>query len=460
MVQRQGRLEDPGGAGSALEMTDVRLDRAERHRVDRQAEPAEDRLEALDLGEVAHLGRRAVPLEQGHRGRREAGACPGALDRQALADRVGRRDSLAATVGGSADAAQHGVDPVAGAFGVGEPFEQEDRRALAHHEAVGAVGVRTGAGGGERADLAELDERRRAHVGVDPAGEHGVVVALLETLDGGADRRHRRRAGRVTDVVGTLEVEQVGDPARDDVGELAGHAVLGDVGEAIGDAGAELALDRLAHLGRQAAQAGRAGELPGVFGEEQPAGGDVVAVATHGVAEHHGGAVGVERTVRVAVVDERLARGGDRPLLGAVHLVGDARRDRQLPGDRIPGPVAHPTADLGVGLVGRLGIGIEVGRGLPTLGGRLADRVAAAPQVLPEGGHVGRIRQDRAQADDRDRCVLGLGHGSLHSAAETVAARGVRALSRRLPPARCGHRAGRPRHSCRRSGLPGRRESP
>ena len=86
---------------------------------------------------------------------------PGALDGQPLADRVRRGDALALAVAGAADAAQHGVDPVAVALGVGEPLEHEQRSALAHHEAVRAGVERPGAGRGERADLAELHEARR-----------------------------------------------------------------------------------------------------------------------------------------------------------------------------------------------------------------------------------------------------------------------------------------------------------
>ena len=86
---------------------------------------------------------------------------PGALDRQPLADRVGRGDALALAVAGAADAAQHGVDAVAVALGVGQALEHEQRGALAHHEAVGAGVERPGAGGRQRADLAELHERRR-----------------------------------------------------------------------------------------------------------------------------------------------------------------------------------------------------------------------------------------------------------------------------------------------------------
>ena len=51
------------------------------------ADAAEDRVQALDLDHVADARRGAVALDQPHRVRRDAGVPPGALDREALADR-------------------------------------------------------------------------------------------------------------------------------------------------------------------------------------------------------------------------------------------------------------------------------------------------------------------------------------------------------------------------------------
>ena len=81
-----------------------------------------------------------------------------------------------------ADAEQHRVDPVAVALGVGQPLEHEQRRALAHHEAVRAGVERARPGGGQRADLAELHERGHVHVAVDAAGDGGVELAVDEAL--------------------------------------------------------------------------------------------------------------------------------------------------------------------------------------------------------------------------------------------------------------------------------------
>ena len=101
---------------------------------------------------------------------------------QLLADRVGRGDALALAVARPADAAQHGVDLVAVALGIGQALQQEDRRAFAHDEAVGALGVGPRAGRRERADLAELDEAGDAHVAVDAAGDRHVEIVLAPAL--------------------------------------------------------------------------------------------------------------------------------------------------------------------------------------------------------------------------------------------------------------------------------------
>ena len=65
----------------------------------------------------------------------------------------------------------HSVNLVAVALGVGQPLQHKDRCPFAHYEAVGSVGKGTSARARERADLAELNEGRRAHVAIDAAGE-------------------------------------------------------------------------------------------------------------------------------------------------------------------------------------------------------------------------------------------------------------------------------------------------
>ncbi len=78
-------------------------------------------------------------LDAGHRGRVGTGALPRPAHRQLLTDWVGGGDALALAVGRATDSEDHGVDPVTVTLGVLETLEHEDRRALAHDEAVGVL---------------------------------------------------------------------------------------------------------------------------------------------------------------------------------------------------------------------------------------------------------------------------------------------------------------------------------
>ena len=137
---------------------------------------------------------------------------------------------------------------IAVTLGILETLQQEECGAFAHDEAVGAIGIRTRAGRRQRTDLAELDERRGAHVAIDAAGDDGIVIVFLEPFDGRTDRCHGRCAGRVHDVVGAMEIEQVGDAPRHDVGELARHRVLGNLRYAFAQSSSSLRNDLLAKV--------------------------------------------------------------------------------------------------------------------------------------------------------------------------------------------------------------------
>jgi len=81
----------------------------------------------------------------------------------------------------------------------------------------------------------------------------------------------------------------------------------------------------------------------------------VVQLAAHGGAEHHPGALQVERPVGIAVVCQGLGGDRHRPLLSFVHGAGDAGRDvKALPVER---EAADPGADLRIALVRAAGSG-------------------------------------------------------------------------------------------------------
>ncbi len=386
VVASQDGLEQARGAGRALEVTDLRLDRSQRDLVldGRRLEESRD---ALQLGRVSHASGRSVAFQQGHGGGVEPRALPRTLDGKLLSDRVRGGDALAFAVASAADAADDGVDAITRLLRVFQALADEHSAALAHHEAVGTRIVRVRTVGRERADLAELDEGGRAHVAVHTAGQRHVVVMVDQAIHRGLQARHARGTGRVRGEVRAAQVVHRGHAASDDVGQLARHGVFGGLGQA--------PLDLRLQLGEQCFPRGRGQSLEGidvterfrVFGEGQAQHRLVVALAAHGVAQDDGGGLGVERPIRMASVAQRLAGAQQGPLLPVVHGGCDPGRDAQL--GRIEGDPADPTADLRVGLARRLGIGIPVVRRAPSIGRHFGDRVLPFQNVLPESLRVG-----------------------------------------------------------------------
>ncbi len=372
-MERQDSLEHPGGPGGALEVADIGFDRTERHAPRTETQRAEDGVQAAHLDHVAHSGGGAVPLDETDRFRGDAGVLPGALDGALLADRIGRGDAFAFAVTAGAEAADDGVDFVAVAFGIHQTFEQEDRRSLAHDEAVGAIGVGARTVRAESADLAELDERFGPHVAIHAAGQDGVELAEAQAVHCRLQRRQRRGAGRVGDEIWPGEVEHVGHPSGDDVGEFARHGVFRDLREArMYAAGHALNQGRL-HLRRKPLEGRQGGEDVQVFGQVDADGGEVMVLSGHGVAQHHRHPFRVEMPFRVAVIFERLVRGNDRPLLRLVNQHLALGRDGNPHLHRFELEAAHPAADLAVSLVGRGRVGVVEKFGLPAFGRQVGD---------------------------------------------------------------------------------------
>ncbi len=190
--------------------------------------------------------------------------------------------------------------------------------------------------------FAELDERVRPHVAVDAAGDDGVAVPRHEHVHRGVEGGEGRGAGGVGGEVRPAQVEDVGHAAGEDVRELTGHRVLGDLGQLVRHDLPPAREDGPAHAGRQVEELLRFEEQPLVFGERDAQGGQVVALPRHRVAEDDRRAVGVELLLRVAVVGESLGGDGDRPLLPLVHRPRHPRRD--VPALPVELEAAHPTS--------------------------------------------------------------------------------------------------------------------
>ena len=171
-----------------------------------------------------------------------AGSCPAsterALYRQDLALEPWRQQARSLAVGGLADPLEHRVDPVTVPRRVLGPLEREDTQPLAHQRAVTPLG--------EGAHMARARQRPQLveqHVdlgrdgGVHAAGQHHVGPAGTQFGHCRLDRQVCRRAGRVDQEVGPVQVEPVGDAPRHHVGHQPGRDVGVNFGNAIGQRG-------------------------------------------------------------------------------------------------------------------------------------------------------------------------------------------------------------------------------
>ena len=235
VAQGKDGFKYAGGAGRALQMADVGFYRAQGHRLLRQPGCGKRFVQAFHFGHIADAGRGAVAFDQADRIQGHAGVLPATLHGQSLADGIRRRDAFAFAITGAAHAANDRVNGVAGLFGIGKALENEDGCTFAHHEAIGASGIRARAGSGQRADFAKFNVRGRAHVGVDTTGDRGVEIVLRQALDGRTGCRHGRSACRVGHEIRAAEIVQGGDAPGDDIGQFAWHGVFGDLRKTLVD---------------------------------------------------------------------------------------------------------------------------------------------------------------------------------------------------------------------------------
>src|SRR5579864_1254655 len=127
-------------------MSEVGLHRAQRNRMGWKVETIQNIDHALYFNYIPDTGRCTVPLDVADGGWRQACILPGALNGELLAGRVRCGNPFASSIARSTHAAQHGVDLVTIALGVGEAFQQEDGRTFSHDEAICPFGIwaRTG----------------------------------------------------------------------------------------------------------------------------------------------------------------------------------------------------------------------------------------------------------------------------------------------------------------------------
>ena len=191
MVQTEDRRHQPGGAGCAHQVPDVRLDCAEEDSLLRAEVAAVGCEHPLDLCPVGERRPGRVRLDELQGVRPVAGRGERAPDRTGL--RAGTRcpDSIGAAVARRSDTPDHRVDPVLVTDGVFEPFRDQHARAFTQHEPVRGSVERPAARARKDADLAERDQDQRMEVRVTPSGHSQVELAGEQPLDRLVERGQR-----------------------------------------------------------------------------------------------------------------------------------------------------------------------------------------------------------------------------------------------------------------------------
>ena len=251
--------------------------------------------------------RRSMTLVEVHVDRVDSGLCIGSLERELLTAWIGGCDALALSVARRTDTADHRVHPVAIPTRIAQALEDHDARAFAHDEAVRALIKRCGVIGRQGPNLAELGVGGDAHGAIRATRDTHVDITALKCLYGRLNSRHRARTGCIDREFWSTQIKGIGDPARDDVGELARHGVFVDDGEVALQTVLEARQDLVLHCriqlgeGRQTLQRLLEGRHPGSH--------DVVVrdLTAHGVTEDdaHAGSIKLS-SLSVARVFERL----------------------------------------------------------------------------------------------------------------------------------------------------------
>ena len=431
VVQRHHGLEQARSTGRCLAVADLALHGSQRAPLVLVAGVAEHEVEAAELSGVSRLGAGAVRLDELDRARIEAGVVVRPLQRRGLPFGDRRVHALGPAIGRRADPADHRVDAVAVALGVGQTLQRHHAQALAQHRAVGLIGERPAVTRRrERRGLAEAHEHEDLVQRVDAARDHQIAVAQVQLLGGHGQGRERGRTRSVGHAVRAAEIEPVGDPTGHDVAEqpreaalLPGRVVVGDAvadGDDIGLGHAVLTQRLLPHGLLEAAHHG---------GEQLLAGGD---------PEDHRHPRAVDRLELVARgVAEHLLCDDQAQQLRGVGRRHDARR--HAPAHGVEVDVAEEASALGVGLVLRLGIGVIVVLGQPVRGWHVRDEVLAGEDVPPETCSVGGSRKEGRDPHHRqrgtgrhDRAIhQGSGERPLRRGGEDGSRRSKRAQARR-----------------------------
>jgi len=354
VVDAEQGLDQAGDARGGLEMAVVGLQGAHVQGTAAVA-GAEGGDDGAHLDGVAEGGAGAVGFDQADVGGAAARVGERGLDDPALGGGVGGGEAGGAAVLVDGAAVDDAEDAVAVAFGVGEPFEDDDGAAFAADVAVGAgVEGLARAVGGQGAGLVDHAGGGGGEDEVDTARHSHRAFAAAQGLHRLVHGDQRGRAGGVDGDGGAGEAEGVGEPAR-------GEAVAGaEGGEGVDPAG----------------------EPVGVVGSagEADEGADRRAVR--------------DRRVEACVCPGSVGGFQQQPVLG-VHRLGGARAELEEVGVEVQGVVEEAA---GGGQLRPL-----VLEGPAAVRGHRPDGGAALAQDGPEVGEGVGVRGAQGGPDDRDR---------------------------------------------------------
>jgi hypothetical protein len=365
VVQHQGGLDQAGHAGGAETVPDQALDGGE---VGASVRPVltvggPHRLDGVQFGPVADDGRGAVRLDEADRVQRAFRVAVRPAQGQLLAPLAWRHRAVGDAVVGGADAAHHGVDPVARGERLVQRPEHDSADALAQDEPVRpAVEGPAHPGLRERADLGEPDQPVRGQRQVGATDDRLAAVTGAQVGDRLVQGDQAGGAGGVDREARPAEVVVLADRRGGHVEQHARHRERLDL------------LDVRAVLGvLRAAQS-----------EEDTGGGPV------------------ERAAFPAGVLEGLAGDLEQQSVLRVHILHPARRHPEVGGVELVDSVDHRQL-VGVGglraaLVGR----VEVLRVIPAVLGNRSELSAPAEQQAPVLLEVACPWEAAAHSYDRD----------------------------------------------------------
>ena len=181
-------------------------------------------------------------------------------------------------------------------------------------------------------DLTELGVGGDAHRAVRTARDTHVDIAALKRLYGRLYSRHRAGTGCIDREVWPTQVKGIGDPPRDDVGELARHGVFVNDGKIALQAVLEACQNLFLNGGIQLCESRQT--LQRLLEGRHPGSHDVVVrdLTAHGVTEDdaHTGSIKLS-SLSVARVLERLADALQGDLLDDSHLLCNVRGNAERP---------------------------------------------------------------------------------------------------------------------------------